>query len=46
MASQVGFPEWVEVDDTALVGTLKNLPARDDILPDVNENLVIELYSK
>ena len=46
MASQVGFPEWVEVDDQALVGTLKNLPARDDILPDVNENLVIELYSK
>ena len=46
MASQVGFPEWVEVDDSALVGTLKNLPARDDILPDVNENLVIELYSK
>jgi len=46
MASQVGFPEWVEVDDQTLVGTLKNLPARDDILPDVNENLVIELYSK
>ena len=46
MASQVGFPEWVEVDDQALVGTLKNLPARDDILPDVNENLVVELYSK
>jgi len=46
MASQVGFPEWVEVDDQALAGTLKNLPARDDILPDVNENLVVELYSK
>jgi len=46
MASQVGFPDWVEVDDQALVGRLKNLPARDDILPDVNENLVVELYSK
>jgi len=46
MASQVGFPEWVDVDDQALIGTLKNLPARDDILPDVNENLVVELYSK
>jgi small subunit ribosomal protein S4 len=46
MASQVGFPEWVDVDDQALVGTLKNLPGRDDILPDVNENLVVELYSK
>jgi small subunit ribosomal protein S4 len=46
MASQVGFPEWVEVDDATLIGTLKSLPARDDILPDVNENLVVELYSK
>lgn len=46
MASQVGFPDWVDVDDQALVGTLKNLPGRDDILPDVNENLVVELYSK
>ena len=46
MASQAGFPEWVEVDDQTLVGMLKNLPARDDILPDVNENLVVELYSK
>ncbi len=46
MASQVGFPEWVEVDEQALTGTLKTLPARDDILPDVNENLDGELYSK
>jgi small subunit ribosomal protein S4 len=27
-------------------GTLKNLPERDEILPDINENLVVELYSK
>ena len=27
-------------------GTLKALPERDDILPDINENLVVELYSK
>ena len=46
MASQVGFPEWVQVDDQTLVGILKHLPAREDILPDVNENLVVELYSK
>lgn len=46
LASQVGFPEWVEVDEQTLTGRLKNLPARDDILPDVNENLVVELYSK
>jgi small subunit ribosomal protein S4 len=46
IASQVGFPEWVQVDDTTMKGVLKQIPARDDILPDINENLVIELYSK
>ena len=46
IAAQVGFPEWVEVDDQKMTGTLKALPAREDILPDVNENLVVELYSK
>lgn len=46
IASQVGFPEWVEVDDKKMAGVLKSLPARDEILPDVNENLVVELYSK
>jgi small subunit ribosomal protein S4 len=46
IATQVGFPEWVEVDDKSMQGTLKNLPERDEILPDINENLVVELYSK
>ena len=46
IAAQVGFPEWVEVDDKNMQGTLKNLPERDEILPDINENLVVELYSK
>jgi small subunit ribosomal protein S4 len=46
IATQVGFPEWVEVDDKNMQGTLKNLPERDEILPDINENLVVELYSK
>jgi small subunit ribosomal protein S4 len=46
IATQVGFPEWVEVDDKIMQGTLKNLPERDEILPDINENLVVELYSK
>jgi small subunit ribosomal protein S4 len=46
IATQVGFPEWVEVDDKKMVGTLKTLPERDEILPDINENLVVELYSK
>jgi small subunit ribosomal protein S4 len=46
VAQQVGLPDWVEVDDKQLRGVLKSIPAREDILPDINENLVVELYSK
>lgn len=46
IAAQVGFPDWVEVDEKKFTGTLKSLPDRDQILPDINENLVVELYSK
>jgi len=46
VAQQVGFPEWVEVNDKEMRGVFKNVPARDDVLPDINENLVVELYSK
>ena len=46
IAGQVGFPEWVEVDDKNMHGVLKALPERDEIPPDINENLVVELYSK
>jgi small subunit ribosomal protein S4 len=46
IATQVGWPDWVQVDDKKFSGTLKALPDRDQILPDINENLVVELYSK
>jgi len=46
IASQVGLPEWVEVNDKEFRGVFKSAPGRDDILPDINENLVVELYSK
>jgi small subunit ribosomal protein S4 len=46
VAQQVGLPEWVEVNDKDFRGVFKTAPARDDILPDINENLVVELYSK
>ena len=46
IATQVGLPEWVDVNEKSLSGVLKNLPERADILPDINENLVVELYSK
>jgi small subunit ribosomal protein S4 len=44
--TQTGFPDWVEVDDKKFSGVLKSLPERGDILPDINESLVVELYSK
>jgi small subunit ribosomal protein S4 len=46
VAQQVGLPEWVEVNDKEFRGVFKSPPSRDDILPDINENLVVELYSK
>ncbi len=46
VAQQVGLPDWVEVNDKEFRGVFKSPPARDDILPDINENLVVELYSK
>ena len=46
VAAQVGFPEWVEVSDKEFRGVFKAVPGRDEVLPDINENLVVELYSK
>lgn len=41
-----GFPAWVEVDVEKLTGTVKALPAKDDIALPVKEQLIVELYSK
>ena len=46
IAASAGFPDWVQVDEKKMTGTLKSIPDRDEILPDINENLVVELYSK
>ena len=46
VAKQVGLPEWVEVDESKMTGKFKSVPERTDFLPDINENLVVELYSK
>jgi small subunit ribosomal protein S4 len=37
---------WLEVDNDKLEGTVKSLPERDELPPDINENLIVELYSK
>jgi small subunit ribosomal protein S4 len=41
-----GFPEWVEVDAKGLKGTFKSKPQRSDLPANINESLVVELYSK
>jgi len=46
ISTQMGLPDWVEVDEKKLTGVLRSLPEREDVLPDINENLVVELYSK
>mgnify|MGYP000678887923 FL=1 len=39
-------PEWIDVDQENLKGTVKELPSRDEIDVPVNETLIVELYSK
>ena len=46
LAEQYGFPGWVEVDAGKMEGVLKIMPDREDLPPDINEQLVVELYSK
>lgn len=46
VAAQVGFPDWLDVNEKEFRGVFKAAPARGDVLPDINENLVVELYSK
>lgn len=46
LSDQYGIPSWLDVDLNALVGTFKNLPERSDLGSDINEQLVVELYSK
>jgi small subunit ribosomal protein S4 len=45
-AEQRGFPEWVEVDTKGMKGTFKALPQRSELPSDIQEQLVIALYSK
>ena len=45
-AEQIGIPEWVEVDIKKMQGRFKSVPERDELPPDINESLVVELYSK
>jgi len=46
LAEQNGFPSWVEVDPKNFKGVFKSVPERAEFASDVNEQLVVELYSK
>jgi small subunit ribosomal protein S4 len=46
LASQRGLPEWLEVDAKKFEGVFKAVPDRSDLPAEINESLVVELYSK
>ncbi len=45
-AAQRGLSEWIDVDLTKMRGTVRALPARDQLDPGIREQLIVELYSK
>jgi len=46
LAESNGFPDWVNVDPKKLTGTLRSVPERSELSQEVNESLIVELYSR
>jgi small subunit ribosomal protein S4 len=46
LAESIGLPDWVQVDATKLEGTFKKVPDRDQFGAEINESLIVELYSR
>jgi small subunit ribosomal protein S4 len=46
LAQQVGMPAWVDVNAEKAEGVFKAIPDRDQFAADVNESLIVELYSR
>jgi small subunit ribosomal protein S4 len=46
VAEQYGFPDWLDVDVKAMSGVFKRVPERVDLPAEINEQLIVELYSK
>lgn len=46
IAEQLGLPVWLDVDSKKMEGVFKMSPERADLPADINESLVVELYSK
>ena len=45
-SEQRSIPEWLDVDLSKLSGVFKSMPERSDLSAEINEHLVVELYSK
>ncbi len=46
LATGIGLPQWVDVDASKLTGTFKQVPDRADVARDINESMIVELYSR
>jgi small subunit ribosomal protein S4 len=46
LASSIGLPEWVQVDAAKMEGVFKKVPDRDQFGAEINESLIVELYSR
>jgi len=46
LAKQIGFPAWVEVAVDKAEGVFKKVPDRDEFGSDINESLIVEMYSR
>jgi len=46
LAEQYGFADWIEVDTNVLKGVFKRVPDREELPSEINESLIVELYSK
>lgn len=46
LAESIGLPAWVQVDASKLEGTFKKVPDRDEFGAEINESLIVELYSR
>ena len=46
LATSIGLPDWVTVDATKLEGIFRKVPDRDQFGADINESLIVELYSR
>ncbi|HLO94804.1 MAG TPA: 30S ribosomal protein S4, partial [Burkholderiaceae bacterium] len=46
LAESIGMPAWVQVDASKMEGIFKKTPDRDEFGAEINESLIVELYSR